>query len=656
MSDMNSKKVTGLTTKKVTGLSTKKVALKSSDKIKCDVCEKELARGSLKKHKDVQHGKNEEAKKKSDDSVKNYDDNQEDVANVESDENVYKPYGEPEEIDFYDCLEEEVEDGELIKLGNAEYEKCKPLVSTEELDSYLPQDDSLLAEFISVEKVANEKLNMEKQFGDMFRSSFAEDLRRHSLDMQSQKNCNECDSTKAEMFDMRQQYDKMIIKTNNLLKATEGTKTYLRKQLKMSETEVENNKELWSSQVESLSEEIASMKANEKDKRTKNSLIKELDQYKSLLDEKVKENLELKTKLDTTNSLGNCEDETLKEKKNDKQTEIIDKDDKTNKDCEVISIKCSRCRFVAKSNLELKGHVKFVHLTCRICNKFCNNLILMDKHMKENHPRDYKPVCDPCKMLFASGNALEEHVKRKHAKTYVCQVCDKKFDYRAELMTHMKHHHTQRRKGERTDKMVGCIICDFKNDSEEIVIKHLEDVHSLGDSLKDNVENKDVNCPLCDYIDTSEECVIKHIEKVHQLADLGPKKTNKTCRYFLQNRCFKGQDCKFLHEEINQNLNEQEANKNEPKMCKNGLKCIFLKQNRCQFYHKVAAQPFKQNVDRSDTRPSAGHGQQLRGSPNQVKLCRDGSSCDRSRRCKFRHYSPQHYKMDFSLNSSNRNQ
>ena len=428
---------------------------------------------------------------------------------------------------------------------------------------------------------------------------------------------------------------------------------------------------MWSNQVESLSEEIASIKAIETDKRSKINVIKELDQYKNLVAEKVKENLELKSKLDTAKSLVDLEDKRPIEKADEKQNKCLNIDEGTNKekettkdksqkeDCAVINIKCGRCRFVAKSNLELKGHAKFVHLTCRFCNKFCNNLILMDKHMEENHPKDHKAVCDPCKMLFTSRLALEDHIKRKHAKTYVCQVCDQNFEHRAELMTHMKHNHTERRKGERNNKIVGCLLCDFKDASEEIVIQHIEDVHSLGELRKENVETKDMNCPLCEYCDTSEELLIKHIEEVHQLVDHSPKKTNKPCRYFLKNRCFKGQDCKFLHEKVNLNLKNIEANKIDPKMCKNGLKCNFLKQNRCHFYHKIAAQsahPNQQKVGRSDPRPPASHVQKHHGSPNQVKLCRDGHSCDKGKWCKFRHYTPNHYNMDFSQISPNMNQ
>ena len=95
------------------------------------------------------------------------------------------------------------------------------------------------------------------------------------------------------------------------------------------------------------------------------------------------------------------------------------------------------------------------------------------------------------------------------------------------------------------------------------MIQQFSNVHSLGDIPKEGVVNKSVNCPICDYSDISEDLVIKHIEEVYQLVDQGTKKTNKRCRFFQQNRCFKGHNCKFIHEKIAQTLNETETNKNE---------------------------------------------------------------------------------------------
>ena len=121
--------------------------------------------------------------------------------------------------------------------------------------------------------------------------------------------------------------------------------------------------------------------------------------------------------------------------------------------------------------------------------------------MKESHPRDYKPVCEPCKMLFPSRNLLDEHQKKKHDKTYLCQICNKKFEHKADIMKHMKHIHTERQK----EQKFGCTICDFKEDTEEQLMKHLLAVHNVDGIPKEKEDAKDVNCPLCDFSSKSEE-------------------------------------------------------------------------------------------------------------------------------------------------------
>ena len=228
-------------------------------------------------------------------------------------------------------------------------------------------------------------------------------------------------------------------------------------------------------------------------------------------------------------------------------------------------------------------------------------------------------------------------------------------------MKHMKHIHTEKQK----EHKFGCTICDFKEDTEEQIVKHLSDVHNVDDIPKEKEDTKDVNCPLCDFSSKSEEQTIKHIEDVHKLVDESTsKKINKPCRYYRQKRCFKGQDCKFVHEETQESPNKKPT-ENTTKTCKHGIKCTFLKQNRCHFYHEVAAQPKKQSrpseqqeqqpeIVRSDPRPTSGHEHKFRASLNQVNMCNDNHKCDRGRRCRFRHYSPAHYEVDFSQRSSNR--
>ena len=193
-----------------------------------------------------------------------------------------------------------------------------------------------------------------------------------------------------------------------------------------------------------------------------------------------------------------------------------------------------------------------------------------------------------------------------------------------------------------------------------VIFHFISDNHNK-DGSNENIKN--VKCPLCDYSGDTDEQVIKHLEEVHELVDdPKPRKINKPCRYFKQNRCFKGVECKFTHQENNENKIKHAENNDKSNMCKNGLKCTFLKQNRCDFYHEIAAQPRKKMSNNkshnevSDPRTHSTNAQQSNVSLTQVKLCRDGNKCDRSRSCRYRHYNPDHYKVDFIQRSSNKRQ
>ena len=60
-----------------------------------------------------------------------------------------------------------------------------------------------------------------------------------------------------------------LIKTEKLLKSVEGQKIFLRKQLKLAESEIDQNREKWSNDVENMSEEIATLKTMAKIKDLK---------------------------------------------------------------------------------------------------------------------------------------------------------------------------------------------------------------------------------------------------------------------------------------------------------------------------------------------------------------------------------------------------
>ena len=246
----------GHTSENMSEQATKKVIQKSSEKIKCDICDKELVKGSLKRHKETQHEKTKEAhKKRAEETKKKSTEVNRDATNV-------KVMEEDNDIEFHDCIE--LEEGDIIGLGVAEYERLAPLVSSAELDSYLPQNDSLLDEFLALEQVVhNEVVHdvavQEKEFGDMFTSSFAEDMRRHSLDMLQQKKCDECDKTNAKFEKQRKamlKQDDSVRAADIALKNAEKTKLFLRKRLEKKEKDVNDITLSWQGDAETYSAEI----------------------------------------------------------------------------------------------------------------------------------------------------------------------------------------------------------------------------------------------------------------------------------------------------------------------------------------------------------------------------------------------------------------
>ena len=100
------------------------------------------------------------------------------------------------------------------------------------------------------------------------------------------------------------------------------------------------------------------------------------------------------------------------------------------------------------------------------------------------------------------------------------------------------------------------------------MVEHLRKVHNLGDNSEDNIK-----CPICDYSAYKEEQVIKHIEIVHDLPEQEmSNKINKPCRYFKEKRCFKGSECKFMHENLKTNNDLARHKKNH---ARTGFQCML---------------------------------------------------------------------------------
>ena len=377
----------GHTSENMSEQATKKVIQKSSEKIKCDICDKELVKGSLKRHKETQHEKTKEAHKKRAEETKK--------KSTEVNRDATKVMEEDNDIEFHDCIE--LEEGDIIGLGVAEYERLAPLVSSAELDSYLPQNDSLLDEFLALEQVVhNEVVHdvavQEKEFGDMFTSSFAEDMRRHSLETLQQKKCDECDKTNAKFEKQRKamlKQDDSVRAADIALKNAEKTKLFLRKRLEKKEKDVNDITLSWQGDAETYSAEITRLSVE---------LQLQKDMVKVLKAER-----EHSTTPTTTKTLVIEKEPVVSEKSNDKDAVIVVED------------KCPNCEFWAINKRELKIHIQKKHriFDCMLCPLKFKSLKEYIGH-REIHIEEMNMCC-------------------------TCSKCNKRFKDKVKMIAHMVH-------------------------------------------------------------------------------------------------------------------------------------------------------------------------------------------------------------------------
>ena len=575
----------------------------------CEVCEMEFCKNSIKKHKETEHNVVNSSKKKEITPKKIEENSKKNETTKDKEERLMTKtwskvwFGNQEDAPFQSTQDIEKDMDEYFMAP----EEPITTVSADEIDHLLlEKDDSLLNVALEMDNVDAEDDWMNQT--NPFSSQLGQEMRRQSL--QEIQSCKDCKTVTKELNNIRNQFNKLLIHSNSRMKAAEVQKDFLRTQNKQAQDETEKTKENWVQDVEKASEEI--------------------QEYKRLLAEKVKENMELHKQL----KVEQYSDKSQKDESN-KTNNIKDKDG------EIKTFYCRACKFTSTTLLALRGHVKFVHLLCKDCNTYYKNIPELKRHIRTDHPAKSR-TCEQCKLLFQNRNTLDLHMKKRHGRTYVCQICQEKFELKNEMMKHMKNAHTERLE---VTKFT-CIMCVHEETSEEKLVKHLADVHDLVDmDIQGREEAVKFDCPLCKHSEISEELLVKHLEKIHHLAD---NRRNSRA-----------------------NTTQIKPNQTVPR-CMNGPSCRFLRNNRCDYFHDEAAQPEegwqevrprqvrqalhkthqqqpkqhqphqqqpKQNQQQQHQPQQHQHKpqQQVHGERPGVQWCWKELSCTRGRRCRFKH-------------------
>ena len=95
-----------------------------------------------------------------------------------------------------------------------------------------------------------------------------------------------------------------------------------------------------------------------------------LKSNRDLLNKAIIENVQVKQKLNTKESMETADEENFTDEVFVIEQESHDRN----------MLACEKCQFVTKSKQELMGHNKFIYLDCHFCRKHCDTVRELNAH------------------------------------------------------------------------------------------------------------------------------------------------------------------------------------------------------------------------------------------------------------------------------------
>ena len=175
---------------------------------------------------------------------------------------------------------------------------------------------------------------------------------------------------------------------------------------------------------------------------------------------------------------------------------------------------CLYCNIVKKSSARLLGyHISNKHFnqprfSCNLCDKGFDEKNCLVSHMKYNHTTEKLFQCDKCAKNFKTVGLLNSHVKNMHeeSKNLECKECGKLFKNKMYLRNHHRNSHVTKTR----------IVCDDCGKSFAQKQSFLD--HSLTHLTEEDRQQKELLCPFpgCDYTNLKKPNLDKHIKRVHE--------------------------------------------------------------------------------------------------------------------------------------------
>ena len=561
---------------------------KTNPKGKCEVCDKEMLKSSLKMHMKSQHDKKEDISKKNEESNKSseQDDNKEQDDSEKTEETI-------EKIEPTTVTKRVKVVNDLINLDTKELES---LLENEEefLDAVEMVEDAEMLANLDVDLSVNESMVNFIENPKNYKSDYAKTLELEKTLEETNKQINEKSNVVQELENAK----KTITFLRNMTHKD-------RKYIKTLEKEISNN----AKELKDLAKKCKTSK------ETVRKLEESLNSNRDLLAKATSENVQVKIKMNTKESL-----ETVTNKNITEEVVVIEDDTHVRN-----VLACEKCQLVAKSKEELMGHNKFIHLDCHVCRKHCDTATELNAHIE--HVHNIKPFdCEWCLVSFPNHTGFEVHRQEKHGISHLrkCDKCPSQFQNKEQLLNHVNSEHVSHQHK--------CDKCPSKFQKKEQLQNHIINKHVIKCIFN-----------ACGLITDTEDDMIKHLDEDHFVnASSEDKETNskpkqRECKYFKQGRCFKGNQCKFEHtpsshkcekcgfsantsESLETHMKFKHGNEIQTKStrpCRNGDQCIHKAQNRCKFLHKETLNR-QTNIENSNKR-------QTNNKTNQ--RCTRGENC-----------------------------
>ena len=174
------------------------------------------------------------------------------------------------------------------------------------------------------------------------------------------------------------------------------------------------------------------------------------------------------------------------------------------------SVQCDICSKIYIDKYHYRSHYKQMHerandVKCNICMKTYSNAKYLLEHVDRMHTNfESKFKCDACEKFFKTELEVKSHMKRVHMKInkFKCKICEKSYFTMGELKHHSKINHNDQSQRE----LFECNYC-----KKNFVTKMNRDLHIK----RMHEKLKNFKCDSCENIFFSKAEVRSHYETMH---------------------------------------------------------------------------------------------------------------------------------------------